>query len=107
MSSRSKKHRGLWAIVLVLVVILLAITCPSRDDHRQAVSAAFHEYVNHEMAADAIRWSTSSSIMCCRPRTTWCAVWGPSLRRTGRKSACRLVFWGMCLHSTTMISPNL
>ena len=44
--SPKKSHWGIWCIVAVLVVILMAVTCPSQDDHQEAVAKVVHEYVN-------------------------------------------------------------
>lgn len=43
---KKKVNWGVWAIVAVLVVILMAVTCPSQDDHRDAVAKVCHEYIN-------------------------------------------------------------
>lgn len=43
---KKKVNWGVWAIVAVLVVILMAVTCPAQDDHRDAVAKVCHEYIN-------------------------------------------------------------
>lgn len=44
-----KVHWGIVAIVAVLIVILMAVTCPSQDDHQEAVAKVCHEYVNSKI----------------------------------------------------------
>lgn len=47
--NRKKSNSALWAVVAVLVIILLATTCPSHEDHRQAVGTAIREYADAEI----------------------------------------------------------
>ena len=47
--SPQKTKRGMWTIViLLLVLILLGVTCPSQTDHKEALTSALKEKFNEE-----------------------------------------------------------
>lgn len=63
MAKRKKKsNKALWAIVVVLVLILMGVTCPSHEDHKQAVTKAVNEYANREVVHDDSPWTTLGAL---------------------------------------------
>lgn len=49
LNSRKKKSWALWGIVAVLVLILMAVTCPSQKDHQERISQVFKEYMHRQL----------------------------------------------------------
>ena len=47
---QKKSHWSVCSIVVLLIVIIMAVTCPSQADHQEAVAKVFHEYVNSTIA---------------------------------------------------------
>ena len=50
--SHGKNSRRFFLIIFVLVLILLGATCPSQEEHRQAVNNAYHEYIAEELGEE-------------------------------------------------------
>lgn len=46
---RKRRNGALWGIVSVLVLILMAVTCPSKEDHQEQISKVFREYMNGQI----------------------------------------------------------
>ena len=50
--SHGKNGLSFFLIIFVLVLILLGATCPSHEDHQQAVKNAYHEYIAEELGEE-------------------------------------------------------
>ncbi|GEM_PF-770669 len=50
-------------LILVIVLGVLAVTCPSRQEHKDAISQSTHQWVNEKMAAVDEQWGGLASVL--------------------------------------------
>lgn len=65
-SEPKKRKWVLPVVVVILFLAILAVTCPSREDHVQKVSSVCHEYVEEELQSEGDAIGALSSMFASK-----------------------------------------